>query len=512
MPHTYLETGELPSKTKLIPLICGPLLALTLYFILPETYTTATGDVAPFSHAARACFAVVLLMGIWWFTEAAPIAITALLPVVLFPILGIATSGDTLKHYASGTIFLFLGGFMIAGALARWGLDRRIALLTISVVGTKPQQIIFGILFSTAFLSAWVSNTATAAMMLPIAIAIITLVRTTRNNGPVDKAEHNFHVSLLLSVAYGASLGGVLTLIGTPPNGIFARFVEQTYGDQVSFFAWMKLSVPVVSALLVITYLMLVKVLFRNQIDEIPGGREWVKQELKTMGPLTRGEKIVLTVFVTAAVLWVFGPIIRDIEINGAYPFKALRDETIAMGAGILLFLLPINRQNGIHALDWNTAHKAIAWDVLLLFGGGLAMSAAIQTTGASQVLGAQATALAGLPNWVLLTGVTSITTFVSEFTSNTALAATMMPLIAAVSQSLNMHPEAMLVAATLGASCAFMMPVGTPPNAMVFGTGRIRMGEMIRAGFWLNIVSIIVIVIMCIIFGGNMITSIQVG
>lgn len=510
MPNRYLETGELPSKTKLIPLFLGPLLALALYFILPEHYTNAAGDVAPFSHAARACFAVVLWMGVWWFTEATPIAVTALLPIVLFPLLGIANSGDTLKHYSSGTIFLFFGGFLIAGALARWGLDRRIALLTIRLVGTKPQQIIFGILLATAFLSAWVSNTATAAMMLPIAIAVINVVRATRNNGPVDKREHNFHVALLLSVAYGASLGGVLTLIGTPPNGIFARFVEQTYGDQVSFFAWMQLSVPVVTVLLVVTYLMLVKVLFRDQIDEIPGGREWVNQELKSLGAMTRGEKIVLSVFVVAALLWTFGPIIRGIEINGTLPFKPLRDETIAMAAGILLFLLPIDRQNGVHALDWDSASKAISWNVLLLFGGGLAMSAAIQSTGASQVLGAQASALANLPDWVLLSGITTLTTFVSEFTSNTALAATMMPLIAAISQSLNMHPEAMLIAATLGASCAFMMPVGTPPNAMVFGTGRIRMGDMIRAGFWLNIVSIIVIVIMCMFFAGNMITSIQ--
>ena len=512
MSNSYIETGALNSKTKLIPLILGPVLAFALYCILPDHYLDATGRVADFSHAARACIAIVLWMGIWWFTEAAPIAVTALLPIVLFPMLGIASSANTLKHYASGTIFLFLGGFLIAGAIARWGLDRRIALLTIQLVGTKPQQIILGILLATSFLSAWVSNTATAAMMLPIAIAVINVVRATRNGAPVDKKEHNFHVALLLSVAYGASLGGVLTLIGTPPNGIFARFVEQTYGDHVNFLDWMKISVPVVTVLTTLTYLMLVKVLFKDQIDEIPGGLEWVTQEVKNLGAMSRGEKIVLTVFVLTALTWTFGPIIRDLEINGAFPFKALKDETIAMAAGILLFLIPIDRQNGVHALDWDSASKAIAWDVLLLFGGGLAMSAAIQSSGASLVLGAQASALVNLPDWVLLTGITTLTTFVSEFTSNTALAATMMPLVAAISQSLNMHPEAMLIAATLGASCAFMMPVGTPPNAMVFGTGRIRISEMIRAGFWLNVISIIVIVIMCMLFAGNLITSIQIN
>ena len=301
MPNSYIETGALNNKTKLIPLILGPVLALALYFLLPDQYIDTNGRVAEFSHAGRACIAIVLWMGIWWFTEAAPIAVTALLPIVLFPMFGIASSANTLKHYASGTIFLFLGGFLIAGAIARWGLDRRIALLTIRLVGTKPQQIILGILLATAFLSAWVSNTATAAMMLPIAIAVINVVRTTRNGAPVNKNEHNFHVSLLLSVAYGASLGGVLTLIGTPPNGIFARFVEQTYGDQVNFLDWMTISVPVVTVLTALTYVMLVKVLFRDQIDEIPGGREWVAEELKNLGPMSRGEKIVLTVFVLTA-------------------------------------------------------------------------------------------------------------------------------------------------------------------------------------------------------------------
>ncbi|MBO5658849.1 MAG: SLC13/DASS family transporter [Duodenibacillus sp.] len=509
MQHeSSIEIGALSNKTKVIPLLLGPLVALALFFLLPETYINTKGEVAQFSVAGRACSAITIWMAIWWFTEAIPIAVTALLPIVLFPMFNIASSAATLKHYASSTIFLFLGGFLLAGSIARWGLDRRIAMLTIRIVGTKPQQMILGIFIATAFLSAWVSNTATAAMMLPIAIAIMSVVRTTRANAPVDKAEHNFGVAMLLAVAYGASLGGVVTLIGTPPNGIFARFVEQTYGQTVNFVDWMLLAFPIIAAMMAATYFMFVKWLFREQISEIPGGREWISKELKNLGPLTRGEKIVLAVFVCTALLWTFGPQLRALEIGGIKPFKPLSDAIIAMGAGILLFIIPVDIKKGQHALDWKTAQDAVSWDVLLLFGGGLSLSAAIQSTGTSSVIGAQAIALAGLPEWGIITGVTTLSVFASEFTSNTALAATLMPLVAAMAESLNVSPEGVLVGATLGASCAFMMPVGTPPNAMVFGTGHIKIAEMIRAGFWLNIIAIVIIVVGVMLLSGNILPT----
>lgn len=511
MPQeSFSDGGAMSPKTKLIPLVLGPLLALCLYYILPEQYMAANGDAATLSHAARACIGIVLWMGIWWFTEPVPIAVTALLPIVLFPLFGVASAADALKSYSSGTIYLFLGGFLIAAGIARWGLDRRIALMMIRIVGTRPKQIIFGIMMATAFLSAWVSNTATAAMMLPIALAVMGVVRSTRGNQQIDKAERNFGVCLLLSIAYGASLGGVVTLIGTPPNGIFVRFVEQTYGDQVSFLDWLKISVPTMGLMLAATYIMLVNFLFKEQPDELPGGREWVAQELKLLGKLSRGEWTVLIVFVIAALLWVFGPMIRGININGMTPFKPLSDTVIAMGAGISLFVIPVDAKKGVHALDWASASRGIAWDVLLLFGGGLSMAAAIQKTGAADAVGAAAMALNALPDWGILAGVTSLAVFVSEFTSNTALAATLMPLVAAVASSLNMHPEALLICATIGASCAFMMPVGTPPNAMVFGTGRIKIQDMIRAGFWLNIVAVVVITVMCYFLSPGIITLIQ--
>lgn len=504
--ESSIEIGAISNKSKLIPLILGPLVALLFYFILPEQYITSAGVSETFSHAARACAAIVLWMAIWWFTEAVPIAVTSLLPIVLFPLFGVMGSSDTLKEYANGTILLFLGGFLIAAGIARWHLDRRIALLTIRIVGTKPQQIILGLLLSTSFISAWVSNTATAAMMVPIALAVLKVVRSTREDLPIDRAEHNFGVCVLLAVAYGASLGGVLTLIGTPPNGIFARFVEQTYNVPVSFIDWMLIAFPIVVVMIVATQLLMTKVLFRELVSELPGGKDWVMHEYSKLGPMSRGEKIVLTVFVTAALLWCFGPVIRGIQIGDMTPFKPLSDTVIAMGAGIILFIIPVDYKRGVHALDWSSASDTVAWDVLLLFGGGLSMAAAIQKTGLADIIGAQATFLSSLPEVAAISGLTTLTVFASEFTSNTALAATMMPLVAAVADSIGMHPEALLVATTFGASLAFMMPVGTPPNAIIFGTGRIRIAEMIRAGFWLNVCGIVVVTIICSVFSVGMI------
>lgn len=504
--ESSIEIGAISNKSKLIPLVLGPSLALLLYFLLPEQYTSSAGTLEVFSHSGRACAGIVLWMAIWWFTEAVPIAVTSLLPIVLFPMFGVMGSSDTLKEYANGTIFLFLGGFLIAAGIARWHLDRRIALLTIRLVGTKPQQIILGLLLATSFISAWVSNTATAAMMVPIALAVLKVVRSTREDVPIDQAEHNFGICVLLAVAYGASLGGVLTLIGTPPNGIFARFVEQTYGTPVNFLDWMLIAFPIVLVMVVVTHLLMTKVLFRELVSELPGGKEWVMHEYSKLGPMSRGEKIVLTVFVSAALLWCFGPMIRAIQIGDLMPFKPLSDTVIAMTAGIILFVIPVDNKHGIHALDWSSASETVAWDVLLLFGGGLSMAAAIQKTGLADIIGAQATFLSALPEAAAIGGLTTLTVFASEFTSNTALAATMMPLVSAVADSTGMHPEALLVATTFGASLAFMMPVGTPPNAIIFGTGRIRIGEMIKAGFWLNACGILVVTLICSIFTVGMI------
>lgn len=495
MTESSIEIGAVSPKGKVVALLLGLILALVTFWLLPTHYVNASGVDVAFSYEGRACLAVTVWMAIWWFTEALPIAATAMLPLVLYPLLQITTPAAAMSNYASGTIFLFLGGFLLAAAVHRWHLDRRIALHMIALFGTKPNQMVLGLMVATAFLSAWVSNTATAAMMVPIAIAVMSVVRTTQDSPTIGKEEHNFSVSLLLAIAYSASIGGMATLIGSPPNGIFNRFVVQTYHAQVSFVGWMKVGLPVTLIMLPLTYFLLTRVLFPCKLPALAGGQEWVKNELAKLGKMSTGEKIVLVVFLLAALLWIFGPLIRGLEFGGMKPFAKLSDTIIAMGAGLTLFMIPVDVKRGIHALDWSSAKDVIAWDVLLLFGGGLTMASAIQHTGAAALIGAQAVSLAHLGETGMMLGVAAIVTFATEVTSNTALAATMMPLIAAAAESLKIASEGLLYATAIAASCAFMMPVATPPNAIVFGTGRLRIGEMVKAGFFLNVIGIFVVV-----------------
>lgn len=496
MLDSHVQVGSFTRRTKQIALVAGPLLATLVYFLFPDTYVNPAGDTVAFSHAGKACLSVVLWMAIWWFSDTIPIAATAMLPLVLFPVLGIATVAQTTTPYASDTIFLFLGGFLLAAGIQRWHLDRRIALVTISLVGTKPAQISAGVMIATAFLSMWVSNTATAAMMVPIVLAVLNVVRASMPAYTAEdrRKEHNFAVGLLLGMAYAASIGGMATVIGSPPNGIFVRFVAQTYGQTVSVLDWMKIGIPVCVVLLPLTWFLLNKVLFRNQIGDIPGGKEWVRTEMKKLGAMTRAEKIVLVVFCFAVLMWVFSPQIRAFTLeDGTRPFKSVTDAGIAMAAGLSLFAIPIDFRRGVHALSWDDC-KDIPWDVLLLFGGGLSMAAAIQATGGAGLIGAQAVSLAALPEYGMIIGVAALVIFATEVTSNTALTAAMLPILAAAAPAMGMRPEVLLLTTAIGASAAFMMPVATPPNAIIFGTGRLKIVEMIRAGFWLNVISVFVI------------------
>ena len=446
LQSSSVSIDAMSNQTKIWAFILGPILAVIVYYLMPDQFVNASGQTVPFTHAGKACAAVTTLMAVWWFTEAIPIAVTAMIPIVLYPLLEVATPVNTMRHYASGTIFLFLGGFLIAAAIHRWHLDRRIALATISIFGTKPKQIIFGLMISTAFLSAWVSNSATAAMMVPIAIAVMGVIRSTQESPEITPDEKNFGVVVLLSIAYAASIGGMATLVGSPPNGIFARFVADRYHTEVSFLDWMQVALPVTLLLLPATFLLL-NVLFPVKMDGIPGGREWIRNELRKLG-------------------------------------------------GVLLFIIPVDPKRGIHALDWNSAKDVVAWDVLLLFGGGLSMAAAIQSTGVASLIGAQAQVFEGIGELPMMFGVSTIVTF------DTALAATMMPVIDAAAGSLHFNPEPILFATVFAASCAFMMPVGTPPNAIVFGTGRIRIGDMVKAGIWLNFIAVIIGVLVSYFFG----------
>jgi sodium-dependent dicarboxylate transporter 2/3/5 len=485
-----------------VGLVAGPLLAVVLYATLPAEYRGAGGAPVAFGHEGRATLAMMAWMATWWMTEAVEIEVTALLPIVAFPLAGIMKLGPTTASYGSDVIYLFLGGFVLALAIQRWGLDRRIAFRTLALVGTRPSAIIAGTMGATAFVSMWVSNTATAAMMLPIALSLVDLTlrqktgRSLADLGGIpedDRDTRNFALSLLLSIAYGASIGGVGTLIGSPPNGILARFVAQTYGREVSFARWLTVGLPVVAAFLPLAWWLTTRVLFPVRGGEIEGGRRFVADEIAKLGPLGRGERATLVVFAVTVVLWVFRPLVADVAIAGAKPLAALSDTGIAVAAALALFVIPVDRARGVYVMDWATAQK-LPWGVLVLFGGGLALAAATEINGVAGFIGSLASGLGGLPALLVLLVVVTVMVFMSELTSNTAQVATMLPVLAALAPVLGVSPLLLLVPATVAASCAFMMPVGTPPNAIVFGTGLIRMPDMIKAGFWLNLSGIVVI------------------
>ena len=485
-----------------IGLAGGPLAALLCYVLLPARYAAGPGQWVDFTHAGRATLAVMAWMAAWWLTEAVDIEATALLPIVVFPLLGIAPLGKVLPPYAADVIFLFMGGFIIGLAIERWGLDRRIAFFTLRLVGARPGAIVGGFMAVTAFLSMWVSNTACAAMMVPIALSVVDLVLRTQTGAglkesggiPQDRpAERNFATGLLLCIAYAASIGGVATIIGSPPNGVAVRYLRQAYDKDVSFFDWMLVGGPFTLIFLPIAWLLVTRVLFRADIGEIKGGRQHFEAEYAKLGPLGRGEKVVLAVFAATASLWIFSPLLKGLVIAEMKPLAGLSDAGIAMLAALGLFLSPVDRAAGIRAMDWATARK-LPWGVLMLFGGGLTLAAAVEANGVSAFLGYSTRGLAVLPPVLLLLAITAITVFLSELTSNTAQVATMVPVLGAMASTLGLNPYVLILACTLGASSAYMMPVGTPPNAIVFGTGLIRLPQMMKAGFWLNLAGILVI------------------
>ena len=489
--ETPLQMGSFSRQSKTIALFAAPVLALLLYWVLPDAYVNGAGASVPVSHAAKACLAILLWMALWWFTETVPIAVTALLPIILYPLCDVTTLAKTLTPYASDTIYLFLGGFLLAAGIQRWGLDKRIALKTMQIVGTSPGAIIAGVMIATGFISMWVSNTATAAMMVPIAIAVMSVVRQNSDSPAITKGERNFGICVLLAVAYGASIGGMGTIIGSPPNGIFARFMEQNFNDPISLAHWMKYGMPLTLILLPLCWFLLTKVLFHKTMKEIEGGAQWVQSELNKLGPIGKGEMIVLIVFCSAILLWSFGGVLRGLDFGGTRPFASLSDAAIAMICAIVLFCIPVNRDHMV--LDWSDM-KELPWGVLLLFGGGLSMAAGLQITECGQIISANAGVLAGLPRWAILIGVSLLVMLASNFTSNTALAATLMPLLASAAVPMGVPAEQLLMVAALSASCAFMMAVGTPPNAIVFSTGRIKIMQMVSAGAVLTLVSVVVI------------------
>jgi sodium-dependent dicarboxylate transporter 2/3/5 len=488
-----------------IGLIAGPIVALAVYLLLPEQYLDGAGKTAAFTHAGRATLAILVWMAVWWMTEAVEIEVTSLLPIVVFPLFGVRPLAATAAPYASDVVFLFLGGFVLALAIHRWGLDRRIAFQTLRLVGTTPGRLVAGMLGSTALVSMWVSNTAAAAMMVPIALAVVNLV-LERSTGrtlqpgqpiPVDRIdERNFALCLVLSIAYGASIGGVATLIGSPPNGIAARFIQQTYGIEVTFARWMAIGLPLTLVFLPVTWFILTRVVDPSRLGPIEGGREYLDEAVRKLGRLSTGEKVTLAVFAVTVLLWVTRPWLVTIRIGGVAPLAGLGDSMIAIAAAIALFLLPVDRKRGVRAMDWQHAIK-LPWGVLILFGGGLTLAAATEANGVTGFLASAAAHLGGLPPLLVVLAVVAFAIFGTEMTSNTALVSLMLPILAAVAPAVGVPPQLVLIPCTLAASFAFMMPVGTPPNAIVFGTGLVTIPQMCKVGIVLNLAGVILVTAM---------------
>lgn len=455
------------------------LFALLLMLPAPEGLSTSAWRTA----------AVGVLMGSWWITEAVPIAVTAFLPLVLFPVLGVAEIGDAAGPYANPLIFLFLGGFVIAQGMQKWGLHRRIALNIIRTLGSKPTAIVAGFMVSTAFLSMWVSNTATALMMLPIALSIIELVPAGGPSESEVRDRKNFSLAILLTIAYSASIGGMATLIGTPTNALLAGFLDETYGYRISFVQWMLAGVPLMLVGLVLTYWVLTRVLFPVYMKELPGGRAVLDDELQLLGPISRPEVMVAAVFGLVALLWIFRPL-----LSGSLP--GMSDTGIAMFGAVLLFLLPVNAAKGEFVLDWRTAER-LPWGVLILFGGGLSLAASIQNTGLATWIGSGLSGISTWPVLLIVLAVLIMIVFLTELTSNTATAAAFLPIVAAVSIGIGQNPLMLAIPTVLGASCAFMLPVATPPNAIVYGSGALTIPQMARAGIWLNVLFILLITVL---------------
>ena len=468
-------------NSKKIGLYLGPVLfILTRFFLEPEGL----------SDQANAVLASTLWIAIWWITEAIPIAATSLLPIILFPLSGALPLAETTSSFGHRFVFLYLGGFILALAIQKWNLHKRIALNIIRLVGTNVQKIILGFMVATAFLSMWISNTATAVMMLPIGIAIIKQMKDLKNTSEDENLI--FGKALMLSIAYSASIGGIATLIGTPPNLVFAGIIQETYNIEISFLKWFQFGLPISILLLAISWVYLTKVAFKFKQNEFNEGKEEINRQLEELGPISYEEKIVLSVFVLTGLAW----ILRTYLLNKFIP--NLDDSIIALISGISLFLFQANNQEGKNEkiMNWEDAVK-LPWGILLLFGGGLAIAQGFQSSGLANWIAENLTQLNGSSLFIILLVVITAVNFLTEITSNLATTAMLLPILAPTAVILGVHPYLLMVGATLAASCAFMLPVATPPNAVVFGSNYLKISDMVRVGILMNFISIIIIFIM---------------
>ncbi len=456
---------------KLIGLFLGPISFLLLFFLIPE---------AELSHAPRAVLAVTAWIAIWWITEAIPIPAASLMPLILLPIMGGLDIDSAAKAYGNPTVFMYMGGFIIAIAIEKWNLHKRIALYILKIIGTESHRIVLGMILATAFLSMWISNAATALMMLPVALALIKEVKAKE----ILKGEsfHQFSKSILLSVAYAASIGGLATLVGSVPNAVFAAMSREMLDREIMFFEWFLFGFPITVILLVILYFYLTKLQFKVEFEN---GKEtdFIKKDLKALGSMSTEEKWVGMVFLVTAFLWMFKFIL---------PF-AVSDTAIAIFGALLLFLIPSKK--GERLLEWNDM-KQLPWGLLLLFGGGLSLAEGFSASKLTEWIGSKLNLLEAFPYLLIIIILTAAILFMTEIMSNTAVSNMIIPITVGLGLAIGVQPYGLMAVAALASSCAFMLPISTPPNAAVFGADVLKISDMVRAGFWMNIVCILIIVL----------------
>lgn len=463
------------STIKRLGFLLGPLAFILIFlFFKPEGL----------SAEARAILASTAWVAIWWITEAIPIAVTALLPIVLFPLSGGLDLGTTTASFGHKYIFLYIGGFIIAIAIEKWNLHKRIALNIINFIGSDIKKIILGFMLATAFLSMWISNTATAVMMLPIGIAIITQLKDNPNT--VANETDVFGKALMLAIAYSASIGGIATLIGTPPNLILVGVVSNIYDYEITFLQWFMFGLPISAVLLFICWKYLTAYAFNFKQKEFPGGKTEIKRLLKLLGKMSYEEIMVAIVFGTTAFFWITRSLLFDALI------PQLDDTIIAIIFAIVLFLIP-SKNKKEKLMSWEDAVK-LPWGVILLFGGGLAIASGFESSGLAVWIGNQMTTFAGLSTIILILLLIAAINFMTEITSNTATTAMLLPVLAPMAVIVDVHPFVLMVGAAVAASCAFMLPVATPPNAVVFGSGYLRIPDMVSKGFVMNVISILIL------------------
>jgi len=451
-------------------------------------------------------FAVAVLMAILWMTESIPIPVTALLPLILFPFLGVTAFGNVAASYANSNVFLFMGGFFIAISMQKWGLHRRIALYLIWAIGSSPRRIILGFMVATASLSMWISNTATTMLLYPIGLAVILQLVESRegDESGSDKSISNFRTALMLGIAYAASIGGISTLVGTPPNIVFVSAFSKLYPEapEISFFTWFVAGFLLLLLFLPICWIVLTRITFKISNKSSPGGRQVIREELNKLGPMLIQEKLVAVVFSATALAWITR---KDVTIGSTTlqgwssmldASDFLHDGTVAMLAAIILFCIPVNLKKGKFLLDWESAVK-IPWGILILFGGGIALAGGFKSSGLAEWFGSQLSLLGGVPVPIMISITCTTMTFMTELTSNIATTSLFMPILASTATGIGMHPLLLMIPATISASCAFMLPVATPPNAIIFASGYVSISQMAKTGILLNLIGIVLVTLL---------------